>query len=406
MNHATPNSGRTEIEIEYLMPGMVLASDIFDGDNVLLRSGTAVTQEFLNSLKRRGVEKIVVSDAVAADIKVQQSTMMGGETAARPALDIPEHLETELAANERDILSSAGVETAVEEQLLLETSECVEDVFSRLNEGNLESLNALKGPVSEMIKQSVSKPHAAVKLLDVEHFDQYTFRHSVNVGLIFFTVAKSHFPAEELEELMLGAILHDVGKVKIPREIIQKEGPLTREEFALMKKHPEYGVEMLKDYPGLSEKALDIVLSHHERWDGRGYPNGLLEDEITWIAQIAMVCDVYDALTTTRSYKAKMDFHAAMSIIVQGSGSHFSKKSVRALCTTLGLYPLGTFVLLSDRTVAVVKQVNEDALARPIVTVIYNEDGTKLPAPRDLNLAITPDLSIIRPITVHKLGAH
>ncbi|MEP0813380.1 MAG: HD-GYP domain-containing protein [bacterium] len=385
-------SGFVEIDASALKSGQVLASDVFDGDSLLLRAGTKITDGFLAALHKRGITRVEVSGETAGMLKSR-----AGEASGKDSLEAERHT--------LELIEESGIQLSVDPEVLEEVSDCMEDVFTRLTQGMQVDLNIIKAPVAKAISQSLSRPNAAIKLLDVKHYDFYTFGHSVNVGLLFLALCRDQFPAAEIEKLAMGAVLHDIGKTKIPLEIIRKPGPLDAHEWNLIKKHPEFGAEILEEHGGFCEEAVWIAHQHHERWDGGGYPRGLKGDETHLVGQLAAVCDVYDALTTTRSYKPKMEFHDAMSIIVQGSGTQFSPRAVRTICSTVGLYPVGTFVMLSDGSVGVVRAVNAMVLVRPEVMLLYDERKRRIAPPKRLSLESSQDLTIARQLTSAEVGA-
>ena len=374
----------------------MLASDIYSGEQRLLAKGSIITENFINTLKKRGISKVRVSSEVAAELAIHAKPRT--EADEKTAKD--DEIAVELEKQERKLWEESGIETAVDEELLKETSACIEEVFSRLRDGAAATpeIEEVKKLARQMIEQALARPFAAVKLLDVAHYDQYTFRHSVNTGLLFLTLAKGQIKDDKIEGATVGVLLHDVGKTKLPHELITKQGKLTDEEFDQIKQHPVLGEEILREHGGFTDEALDITRHHHERWDGSGYPDGLAGERITPESQLTAVADVYDALTTTRSYKEKMDFHSAVNIIVQSAGKHFSERGVRRLFSTLGLYPVGTFVRLSNGEIGVVRKVNPEAVVRPEVAVMFDSNFNRLEVPRQLDLAKTPDITVEKPL--------
>lgn len=386
----------TDIEVTLLSAGQMLASDIYSGETRLLAKGSIITEGFIAALAKRGITKVRVTFDAAADLTKHASP----KTEKSEAAVRDEEIARKLSDQERQLWKESGIETAVEEELLVETSACVEEVFSRLREGAPADaeMEEIKKLARQIIEQTLARPFAAVKLLDVAHFDQYTFRHSVNTGLLFLTLARGQIADQKIEGATVGVLLHDVGKTKLPIEIITKQGKLTEDEFTQIKQHPVLGEKILREHGGFTNEALDITRHHHERWDGSGYPDGLESDEISPESQLTAVADVYDALTTTRSYKEKLDFHTAINIIVQSSGKHFSERGVRRLFSSLGLYPVGTFVRLSTGEIGVVRRVNPKAVVRPEVAVIFDANFKRLEVPRMLDLAMMPNVSVEKPL--------
>ncbi|MCD6118673.1 HD-GYP domain-containing protein [bacterium] len=391
-DHIEPGDVWVEIETSFLGVGQSLACDLYVGDIILLKKGQTITEALIKAFEKRNISSVRVKKSVADDLQVESGRL------SEISDSIPSvHVEVyqEILANEEELWDEAGIETQVDEKLLNETSKCVEDVFTRFSEGAPLAVEKVKDYVKDIIKQAIANPDNAVKLLDVEHHDKYTFRHSVNVGLIFLAIVRETAPDEKIESLTTGAVFHDVGKTKIPLKIIQKPGPLTAGEFEIMKEHPTIGVDILTEHGGFDDDALDICKHHHEKWDGTGYPDGLKGEEISEYAQLSAVADVYDAITTSRSYRKKMDFGTAMNLIIKGSGKHFSPKSANRLWSTLGLYPVGSFVKLSTGEIGVVRNINHEIITRPVVMVMYDGDMRRRRMPRLINLYKELDISIV-----------
>ncbi len=389
------------VDVAVLPPGQTLASDIYDGENLLLRQGYEISEAFIATLKERGISRVNVSRAVADEL-IEESVL--GYSPGAGAVDIDLSLE-EIREAETGIFEKANIESAVEPKILSEVTECVTDVFTRIAEGGKLDITDLKRPLTEMIQQAIKRPNAAVKLLDVAHYDEYTFRHSVNVALLFLALARDVYPMHRLMNLVIGAVLHDIGKTRIPMSILNKPGKLTTAEFELVKSHASMGAEILKQHGGFVKEVIEIAHFHHERWDGTGYPKGLKGEQIEKHVQIAAVCDVYDALTTSRSYKTKMDFYSAMNIIASNSGTHFSREAVALMVRKIGLYPVGSFVLLSNDQIAVVKQTDEIKIIRPIVCTLFEADGKPVSPPREIDLGRVDDVAIVRGLPVQEVVA-
>ena len=188
--------------------------------------------------------------------------------------------------------------------------------------------------------------------------------------------------------LGLGLVLHDVGKLTIPHEILHKPGALTSREWEIMKTHPRAGRELLADAP-ISPLALSIVLRHHERWNGTGYPDRLRGEEIHEMSRIAAVADVYDAVTSERVYAPAQPAHAGVRVIRDGSGTAFDPDVVEAFVRLVAPFPPGTEVQLDDGRRAIVVSVPTADLNRPLVRVVFGSG-----APYEIDLLHTPELAI------------
>ncbi|HPW41973.1 MAG TPA: HD-GYP domain-containing protein, partial [Bacillota bacterium] len=194
------------------------------------------------------------------------------------------------------------------------------------------------------------------------------------------------YDEEKLRELGMGAMLHDIGKTRIPHEILNKPESLTKEEFELVKKHTSYGYELLKRSDVLSTYASYIALTHHERHDGEGYPLGLRGEEIHEFARIVSVADVFDAITSDRVYKKRINVNEAVEYLI-GMGDHqFDYNIVRSFIEHITIYPPGTCVLLNSGEKAIVVDVNKKYPNRPIVRILADGEGQIPTVPVEIDL--------------------
>lgn len=238
-----------------------------------------------------------------------------------------------------------------------------------------------------IVDEVVEKKEVAFSLYALKSYDDYTFVHSVNVAMLTALFGLDfNYSRDELKILVKGAIIHDLGKLKISNNIINKPGPLTPEEFEEIKKHPIYGMEMALSSGETSENVLAIIFQHHEWFSGRGYPRGLSGERISFMARIVSVVDVFDALTTDRAYKPKMLSYEAVSKMLQEGTTHFDPKVLSRFITRFGIYPVGSLVRLSDGRIGVVSSINPLSPIRPVVKVLYNEFGEEENEPYELNL--------------------
>ena len=223
----------------------------------------------------------------------------------------------------------------------------------------------------------------------------------MNVGLLFISLARNYIPKDKIIEMTLAAVMLDIGKARLPKELLHKRGALTEKEYEAVKTHTITGFKILTEKCGFDLEAAEIALSHHERWDGSGYPRGISRFPLS--IQIASLCDVYDALTTTRSYRTKIDFYSALSLIIKESGSAFSQFALRLLIERIGLFPIGSFVLLSTNEIAVVSHIHQELLYKPTVKILCESTGTITDPPREVDLAETSQMAITRPLTIDEV---
>jgi HD-GYP domain-containing protein (c-di-GMP phosphodiesterase class II) len=273
-----------------------------------------------------------------------------------------------------------------------------------------ETVNEMKG-VAELIVGDVARNvHSALALNDLANADGYTLRHSLAVTTLGLSIGlrvmrkygwidhrgkRRHDGIEDrLTVLGVGLLLHDIGKLAVPAEILQKPGPLTPEEWQAMKAHPMLGVQILRKAEGISPLARAVVRSHHERWSGGGYPDNQSGVEIHQFARIAAAADVFDALTSDRYYRKAMPMHEGYDFVVDRGGRDFDPEVVDVFRSVVAPFPPGTGVVLSDGSCGLVKEVRLDAVKSPVVRIIADRSGAMV-EPREVDLSRSPGLTIV-----------
>ncbi|MFU0825327.1 HD-GYP domain-containing protein [Clostridium sp.] len=334
----------------------ILAKDIIGGNGeVLLRSGAKLSKNLISKLSKYGVFMIYVEDDRFSDI-----TCVNDLT-----------------------------------ELKKVTLEMMPNLFNDLLEGDRDNCNKSVSMIEELVEDIISQNSININLYEVKAYDNYTYIHCVDTSIMSIYLGNClKLNRSEIKELGLSAILHDIGKIKIPNEIINKRGVLTEKEFEIVKNHPTYGKEILEKRGIFSQKVIDGVFHHHERVDGSGYPNGLRGDKISDYAKIISVSDVFTAVSANRSYRNKFEPKEAYELILSGMGSKFDKKVIEKFKENFAIYPLGCCVRLSNGVEGYVIRQNKNLPDRPVIRIVY-DSITKMPIqPYEIDLMNKLSLTI------------
>jgi len=272
-------------------------------------------------------------------------------------------------------------------QLHQEVSVAVDHVMDKLRDGKPLSLHEIKNAADKMVDSITRNPDAMVWVCKIKDKDAHTYRHSVRASVWAIAYGRHlGLSKEDLQTLALGVLLCKVGKTKLPSELLTTPGQLTADDVKLMKKHVDYGVEILKETPGISAEIISIVWCHNERHNGSGYPRGLQGDEIPFLAKIAGIVDHYETLTNPRPDVEPLTSSQAMAKLHDLRGSAFQYDTVEEFIQAIGIYPTGTIVQLSSGEVGVITEQNPQRRLRPVVTLVLDENKKPLRIRRIINL--------------------
>jgi HD-GYP domain-containing protein (c-di-GMP phosphodiesterase class II) len=355
--------------------GALLARDILAGRDAvpLLRRGVTIDQRYRDALKKAGIHAVYIEDRISEGIVLEP--LVSDETrlqATRAVASAYEQAKRSLTAGQPLGKAMTDKLSAVVEQILLD-------------------IQASGG--------------TALVLADLSSADAYTFQHSIDVTALGLLIGQRLFREqgwldhkgvrqfarrdERLQRLGMGLLLHDIGKLTIPPEILHKPGRLTEREWDVMRSHPRAGVELIRDSSVWCPLVQAIVLRHHERWDGSGYPDAKRGEEIHEMARIAAIADVYDAITSERVYAPAAAAHEGVRAILTGSGTQFDPMISDVFARLVAPFPPGDELWLADGRHGIVVSVPEGHLDRPVVRVI---DGPG--APYEIALAHEPQIRI------------
>ncbi|MDP2879755.1 MAG: HD-GYP domain-containing protein [Sulfuricella sp.] len=269
-----------------------------------------------------------------------------------------------------------------------EANKIVRNIMHDVRLGKQIELEQIDPMVEQMTASILRNKDALLSLCRIKNKDDYTFLHSVSVGALLISFAHGlNLDRDTLKLLGIGGMLHDIGKMKVPDEILNKPGKLTEEEFLIMKSHVVHSRDILAETPDIAQASLDVAAQHHERFDGSGYPLRLKGPEMSVYGQMASIVDVYDAITSNRCYHKGMEPTEALRKMFEWSKFHFNPELIHTFIRTIGIYPVGTLVMLESGKIGVVIEQHEKDLTRPLVRAVFDSRKNYYIATEDIDLS-------------------
>ncbi|MDD2510808.1 MAG: HD-GYP domain-containing protein [Syntrophomonas sp.] len=345
------------VSIYELDPGMVVAQAIFNSEGrVLLHAGVQLNENYIHGLQKAGIVSVYIRDELFDE--------------------------------------SDAVNDIISEKIRLKAIKTLKQSFVLMEKQHQLNLHAVKNIVDEIIDEIMQNPNILVNLSDIRSFDDYTYAHSVNVGVLsIMSGINLNYKQSQLKELGIGALLHDIGKIKIDKNILNKPDDLSREEFNEVKRHAKAGFDILRQHSELSLLSAHIAFQHHERWDGQGYPRQLAGEGIHEYARIVAVADVYDALVADRPYRPAYSITQAISILKRMTGLFLDPQCVKAFLYNIAVYPLGSLLELNTGELGTVVDINRKTPAQPVVKVLYDRNWRMID-PYELDLSKISSLQV------------
>lgn len=338
----------------------------------------------IDSILASSIKEVWIDSSKGLDV-------LPGETAISEA-ESETQVEAELknAAHEERTTAAvpASVEYARAARICAQSKRAVASMFQEARMGKAVDTASAQKMVEE-ISDSISRnPGALISLARLKTADDYTYMHSVAVCALMIALARQlKLDERQTRAAGVAGLLHDLGKALMPMDVLNKPGKLTDEEFAIIKTHPEEGHKLLLGSTGADEIALDVVLHHHEKTDGSGYPKRLKDSEISLYAKMGAVCDVYDAITSNRPYKAGWDPAESLRKMAEWANGHFDPMVFQAFVKSLGIYPVGSLVRLNSGRLGIVIEQAEKSLLTPRIKVFYSTRSSARIKPEIVDLS-------------------
>ncbi|RSK27659.1 HD-GYP domain-containing protein [Bacillus sp. HMF5848] len=357
------------VTVDRCQAGISLAKSIsHENGSVLLAAGTQLTEQHIARLKKLQVFTIYIEDDDSEGIDIIDS--------------IPEELRVEAVHVITEGLTTiAGLTSphAPQIQGMMKTSRAI------------RSFQKIFRDITQCLKGA---PAALQLLASTKIHDNFVYTHSLNVSIYACQLAiENGLPLKKIEEVGLGAMLHDIGTMFISPEILNKPGELTDREFAYVQSHTELGFDVLRKVHEVPLPVAHCALQHHERIDGTGYPRGLKADDIHPYAKLLSVVNVFEALTNHHPHRQAMLPHNALEYLYAGSATQFDKKQVQLFRKCIAIYPQGLTVMLNDGRTGIVSKYNFRSAGRPEIRIIRDEEGQKV-TPYEIDLAANECLTV------------
>lgn len=343
------------VPLEFAKPGDCLAKTIYDDDGrILLREGVSLTEAFLLRIKRLHIYSIYINDKYS-------------ETMIEDVIK-PELRQNAIKAIKETFYSFEKY------SLYSNNANFNEKKFAKEKQSYFESMGNV---ARDIIDEIISKKNVMINLVDIKSMDNYTYQHSVNVAVISLVLGvQLQLNQSDLYTLCMGALIHDIGKTLIPKNILLKNGPLNDEELKTIKEHTTKGYNYLKGSLDISAPSRIVALQHHERIDGKGYPDRVKDKSISRFARMVAIADVYDALTSDRPYRKAMSPNDAVEYILSHGDTQFDYEMVKVFSKAIVPYPPGTIVKLSTDDICVVTDVFPNFALRPQVKIVKKGTNT------------------------------
>lgn len=371
-----------KISIDQLLPGMYVV-DLHKRwlDHSIWRQRFAVRDDaHIWKLKEEGIVEVSIDTEKGIDLPPSPIVRINQiDQRLRSMAEIK-------AAMPRRV--SLGEERRRAARLLSEASGTVTVLMLAARAGQSVDAAQLEPVVGKMMESVIRNPDALVPLARLKRQDAYATEHAVATAALIIAFGHHQgMPQPEIEKLALGTMVKDVGQAAIDARLIGKPGMLSKDEFSIVQSHVEEGLAVLEATSRLSETSVAVVLEHHERYNGCGYPYRMAGDEISVAGRMAAIVDTYDAMTSQRPYRAAISPSLALRQLYDEGGSQYDPALVAAFVKTVGIFPVGTLVMLESGHLAVVEEMHPENMLTPIVRIIFHAGRKQYVTPVELDLS-------------------
>ncbi len=374
---------RKKISVQDLQLGMFV--DELCGswmEHPFLRSSFKLTNtKDLETLQHCGITEVWIDSAQGLDVAVRVNAISETDEQQKTNAALLRATKNQHAMEARVSLDEE-LDTA--RKIQAKAKLAITSMFQEARMGNALPIGETVSLVEEISQSITRNPGALLSLARLKTKDDYTYLHSVAVCALMIALGKQlNVEDDLLQSLGMAGLLHDIGKMAIPDDILNKPGRLTDPEFDVIKTHPVRGWEVLKAADDVDDIALDVCRHHHERIDGNGYPDRLSTEDLSLYAKMGAVCDVYDAITSNRSYKDGWEPADSIRKMAEWKNGHFDEAVFNAFVKTVGIYPTGTLVKLQSGRLGVVTDQSTKSLLTPKVKVFFSSNA-KTPIPMQI----------------------
>lgn len=376
-----------KITIDQLKPGMFVHRILEQkGDLTVKSQGRVTSNDVVKALKKRGVKTLAIDTDKAFEV--------ADSTASTPTKISEQTTSTKVEKSKKVSLENELSRASK----LHEQGKAIQKILLANVQKETPFDTSIPKAFSSKLVESVDRnPDALLCLTKIREKDDYLLEHSLNVAILLANFGKFlGMSEEEVQDLSYAGFLHDLGKIKIPDEILHKPGRLTDSEMEIMKEHVNYGVDYLKETE-IAPPLIQAISEHHERLDGLGYPAGTKGDDISQAGRMLAIADMYDALTADRVYKSGMSSQKAFSILMNDAPSRLDQYLVQQFIKCLGVYPVGSLVLLSNERLAMVIEQKKSPLT-PLVKVFYSVRNNHYLTPKDIDLSVDKSVGIAKAV--------